>query len=227
MLSNLSQIRRPSKSAIVNSSIAHLNASRRHRILAAQQLRTLKNEGDALRREVNEWRARAGVAPVEEPMRSDAFGIVIRGELEFEAGDMLDADEGEEDEEAGGSNASVYVGRHYAAEPAPYTEADEYARLQQEHADMMAAQMHAPLVHTGLHPSAPPHPHGYAVHPESRQPAQYYGGSPTIVHPGLTTFENPAMSYEHPQPIMHPEAQWAYEKQQQMLHAQQQRQGSW
>ena len=39
LLPNLSQIRRPSKSSIVNSSIAHIHASRRHRLLAARELR--------------------------------------------------------------------------------------------------------------------------------------------------------------------------------------------
>ncbi|KAJ7164499.1 hypothetical protein C8R46DRAFT_313472 [Mycena filopes] len=259
LLSNLSQIRRPSKSAIVNSSIAHLNASRRHRVLAAQQLRMMKNEADALRREVNEWRARAGVAFVEEPMRGDAFGIVLRGELEFEAGDMLEGDEGEDDDEAGGSNGGVYGGRQYTAEPpAAYTEepVDEYAllqrqqqeRQQQEHAEMMAAaaaataQMHgAPFAHTVLHPSAPSHAlaeQGYPVNPGHRQsipPAHYYAPSPIIASP-VVSYENPAMGYDAHVPV-HPavqaelEANWAFEKQQQLLHAhhqqQRQRQESW
>ncbi|KAF7341876.1 BHLH domain-containing protein [Mycena sanguinolenta] len=216
MLSNLSQIRRPSKSAIVNSSIAHLNASRRHRILAAQQLRAMKNEADALRHELNEWRARAGVAFIEEPMRSDAFGIVLRGELEFEAGDMLEGDSGEDDEEAGG----VYAGGvHYPPRG---------RGGQQEHAEMLAqAQLQqAAFVHAGVHPSAVAHAHalppqGYASSP----PAHYYTPSPTIAGPALAAFDNPAMGYE---PATQAEL-WA---QQQMMHArhrqqQPQRQGSW
>lgn len=83
LLPNLSQIRRPSKSAIVNSSIAHVHASRRHRLLAARELRLLKLESDALRRELNEWRDRAGLPRVEEPLRSDAFSIVLSAELEI------------------------------------------------------------------------------------------------------------------------------------------------
>ncbi|KAJ7016347.1 hypothetical protein C8F04DRAFT_1162449 [Mycena alexandri] len=224
------QIRRPSKSAIVNSSIAHLNASRRHRILAAQQL-------------LNEWRARAGVAFVEEPMRGDAFGIVLRGELEFEAGDMVEGEEGEEDDEAGGTNGGVYGGRQYAPERAAYTEepVDEYAllqRQQQEHADMMAAQMQAPFDHTVLHPSTPPHAlpeQAYPINPGHRQPvsAHYYTPSPTIASP-VISYENPAMAYEHApvHPAMQAElnAHWAFEKQQQILHAhhqEQQRQANW
>ncbi|KAJ7897979.1 hypothetical protein B0H14DRAFT_2675827 [Mycena olivaceomarginata] len=84
LLPNLSQFRRPTKSSIVNSSIAHINALCRHRILAAQELRLLKNEADALRHEVNAWRMTADVPSVEEPRRSDGFGFILSGELEFE-----------------------------------------------------------------------------------------------------------------------------------------------
>ncbi|KAJ7921180.1 hypothetical protein B0H13DRAFT_160940 [Mycena leptocephala] len=230
LLTNLNQIRRPSKSAIVNSSIAHLNASRRHRILAAQQLRMMKNEADALRHEVNEWRARAGVAFVEEPMRSDAFGIVLRGELEFEAGDMLEGDSGEDDEDSAG----MYGAPQYTAEPV-----DDYAlvqRQQQEHAEMLAAQaaqmQQASFAHPGVHPSAPTHalpPQGYPVTPPS---AHYYTPSPTIASPALAAFDNSAlgMAFEHPGMQTELNAKWA---QQQMLHAhhhrqqQQHRQGTW
>jgi hypothetical protein len=81
-LPNLSQIRRPSKSSIVNSSIAHINASRRHRLLASRELRLLKLESDALRRELNEWRDRASLPRLEEPIRSEGFAVVLSGELE-------------------------------------------------------------------------------------------------------------------------------------------------
>ncbi|KAL0570977.1 hypothetical protein V5O48_010984 [Marasmius crinis-equi] len=82
MLPNLSQIRRPSKSAIVNSSIAHIHASRRHRALASRELRMLKLESDHLRRELNEWRDRSGIPRVEEPVRSEGFSMVLNQELE-------------------------------------------------------------------------------------------------------------------------------------------------
>lgn len=82
LLPNLSQIRRPSKSAIVNSSIAHIHASRRGRALASRELRMLKLESDHLRRELNEWRDRAGIQRVEEPVRGDGFSMVLNGELE-------------------------------------------------------------------------------------------------------------------------------------------------
>ena len=82
LLPNLTQIRRPSKSSIVNSSIAYVHASRRNRSLAARELRNLKAECDTLRREVNEWRDRANIPRVEEPLRSDGFAMVLNGELE-------------------------------------------------------------------------------------------------------------------------------------------------
>ncbi|KAI0253490.1 hypothetical protein BJV78DRAFT_1152894 [Lactifluus subvellereus] len=101
LLPNLSQIRRPSKSAIVNSSIAHIHASRRHRAMASRELRLLKLEADALRRELNEWRVRANHPRVEEPVRSEAFSMVLNGEVE-----ILTSIPGmdEEDEEGLGDN---------------------------------------------------------------------------------------------------------------------------
>ncbi|KAL5511042.1 hypothetical protein ACEPAH_4257 [Sanghuangporus vaninii] len=73
LLPNLATVRRPSKSAIVNSSIAMIHQSRRTRLLAARELRLIRAESDALRRELNEWRARAGLPRVEEPPRSPEF----------------------------------------------------------------------------------------------------------------------------------------------------------
>ncbi|KAH0826865.1 hypothetical protein J3R83DRAFT_4403 [Lanmaoa asiatica] len=97
LLPNLSQIRRPSKSAIVNSSIAHIHASRRHRLLASRELRLLKLESDALRRELNEWRDRAGLPRVDEPVRGEGFTMVLSGEVE-----VLTAAVGEEEDESQG-----------------------------------------------------------------------------------------------------------------------------
>lgn len=92
LLPNLSQIRRPSKSSIVNSSIAHIHASRRHRLLASRELRLLKLESDALRRELNEWRDRAGLPRLEEPVRGEGFTMVLSGEIEVLAS-IADEDE--------------------------------------------------------------------------------------------------------------------------------------
>ncbi|KAJ7845627.1 hypothetical protein B0H14DRAFT_2774114 [Mycena olivaceomarginata] len=216
------QLRRPSRSAIINSSIAHLNASRIHRVLAAQQLRMIKNESDVLRREVNEWRARAGVASVDEPMHSDAFGIVIRGELDFGAGNMLDAgDWGEDDEKAASDNGGV----EGAAAADEYALPQLHQQQEQAHAEIPAAQMHhqqqqqTPFAHTVLYPPAPqesPVPMNPG-HPEPAVPfAHYYTTSPTIVKPVLAlSFENPTIGYDHPAMSMHAEvgAKWAYKRQ--------------
>ena len=93
LLPNLSPIRRPSKSAIVNGSIAHVQAAQRHRASAARELRLLKLETDALRRELNEWRVRKGISLIEEPPRSDTFSMVLAGEMEVLPEVQPDADE--------------------------------------------------------------------------------------------------------------------------------------
>ncbi|KAF7310290.1 BHLH domain-containing protein [Mycena indigotica] len=86
LLPPLRVIRRPSKSAIVNSSIATVQAARRHRVLAAQTLKTMLRETEALRREVNEWRTRARIPTLDAPLRSEtdnqALDMVLRGEVE-------------------------------------------------------------------------------------------------------------------------------------------------
>lgn len=84
LLPNLASVRRPSKSAIVNSSIALIHTQRRARSTAARELRLLKLEADALRAEVNEWRDRAGMGltRIEEPVRSREFEELVSGGLE-------------------------------------------------------------------------------------------------------------------------------------------------
>ncbi|KAG9038895.1 hypothetical protein FRB95_013573 [Tulasnella sp. JGI-2019a] len=84
LLPNLASVRRPSKSAIVNSSIALIHTQRRSRSTAARELRLLKLEADALRAEVNEWRERAGMglARIDEPIRSREFEELVSGGLE-------------------------------------------------------------------------------------------------------------------------------------------------
>ncbi|KAJ6576980.1 hypothetical protein DFH09DRAFT_1077930 [Mycena vulgaris] len=94
LLPNLAGVRRPSRIAITKSSIAHIHSSRRHRMLASQQLRALHAENESLRLEVNQWRLRAGVPAVAEPRRGEAFMLVLTGaELEM---DPVDACEDEE-----------------------------------------------------------------------------------------------------------------------------------
>jgi hypothetical protein len=64
--------------------------------MASRELRLLKLEADAVRRELNEWRARAHLPRVEEPVRSEAFSMVLNGEVE-----ILTSIPGMEDEEDG------------------------------------------------------------------------------------------------------------------------------
>jgi hypothetical protein len=51
--------------------------------MASRELRLLKLEADALRRELNEWRDRANLHRDEEPVRSEAFSMVLNGEVEI------------------------------------------------------------------------------------------------------------------------------------------------
>jgi hypothetical protein len=146
LLPNLSQIRRPSKSAIVNSSIAHIHASRRHRTLAARELRHLKLEADAYRREINQWRERSGLPGIEEPARSDAFALVLSGEIEleqelagfgenFEGGSYL----GPVDEEDGYDDEDEYM-QH----PAHAQQQQQMAMAQQQMAAAVVSPAHEP-----------------------------------------------------------------------------------
>lgn len=154
LLPNLSQIRRPSKSSIVNSSIAHIQASRRHRHIASRELKTLKFEGDALRRELNEWRDRAGLPRVEEPVRGDGFSMVLAGELEVIQGIAIE----EEDEDAeDGFGVGLAMGAmpgmpHPPQQPVqgysvPYMEEMEDVSM----LNSMYAQQSAGIQHHGVH----------------------------------------------------------------------------
>ncbi|KAJ7869720.1 kinase-like domain-containing protein [Mycena olivaceomarginata] len=81
LLPSLAEVRRPSKAAIVESSIAYVHSAREHRTLASRELRALHIENQSLRREVNEWRARAGLDATVEPRRSDSFVLVLTGDM--------------------------------------------------------------------------------------------------------------------------------------------------
>lgn len=51
-------------------------------MIAARELRAIKAEADAMRRELNEWRERSGIPRLEEPTRGDGFNLVLSGEVE-------------------------------------------------------------------------------------------------------------------------------------------------
>ncbi|EDR06416.1 uncharacterized protein LACBIDRAFT_294648 [Laccaria bicolor S238N-H82] len=152
LLPNLSQIRRPSKSSIVNSSIAHINASRRHRLLAARELRLVKLESDALRRELNEWRDRAALPRIEEPMRSDGFSMILSGELEVIAAVPGDGDE-EDGYDGEGGNDGGYGGAYMddIEEEGPYSTVP----TQHPNAQMHLEEMDDPRVAAMLKNSNP------------------------------------------------------------------------
>jgi len=87
LLPNLTSVRRPSKSAIVNSSIALIHAQRRQRATAARELRTLYSQFLLLKAECDEWRLRSGVPPVEDGERSKEFISLIELREEEEMGE--------------------------------------------------------------------------------------------------------------------------------------------
>ena len=59
-------------------------------------------ESDALRRELNEWRDRAGLPRVDEPPRGEGFGMVMAGELEVIAAINEDDEDGYDDDDGFG-----------------------------------------------------------------------------------------------------------------------------
>ncbi|KAJ7165014.1 hypothetical protein C8R46DRAFT_302572 [Mycena filopes] len=254
LLPNLSQIRRPSKSSIVNSSIAHINASRRHRLLAAQQLRLVKNEADALRHEVNEWRMRAGVPAVEEPRRADGFGVILSGELEFEAGDMMEGDDEEEDDYGNAVAGASYGERQFVNGHSYTEEPEEFIHAQQQQVELMAQQQQpfaAPEMHV---PHPHPHPPPMTIAIGAPLPLQrthshsppHYAASPMIASPTIGTppdwnpnnmvvyDQHARQLHQHQMMLQHHQQQqeendkWAYQQhQQQMRAAVVGRQASW
>ncbi|KAH7889171.1 hypothetical protein F5I97DRAFT_1934138 [Phlebopus sp. FC_14] len=196
LLPNLSQIRRPSKSAIVNSSIAHIHASRRHRLLASRELRTLKLESDALRRELNEWRDRAGLPRVEEPVRGEGFGMVLSGEVE-----ILAAAVGEEDEEGQGQYDGYEDGEDDFTGSLP--------TIMDESEDGVPANATAMFKNTdmfGQHMAGGNAPHAdvHVAHLMPRGPTGAHGGPMIAQMPASVSFENPVMpSLYEPQVAPH------------------------
>ncbi|KAH9928108.1 uncharacterized protein B0H18DRAFT_1084582 [Fomitopsis serialis] len=165
LLPNLSQIRRPSKSSIVNSSIAHL--------------RLIKLEADALRRELNEWRDRSGLPRVEEPVRGEGFQMILSGE---EDGADYAGDDYGDDEFVGAQNGSV-VGNH--ANIGPVT--SPWTRFASRwHTRPHCAPQERPFAHgvpnNGMHL------------PPLMTRGGHNNGTPMIVQsPTSVSFENPAM----------------------------------
>ncbi|KAJ7080178.1 hypothetical protein B0H15DRAFT_953668 [Mycena belliarum] len=89
---------RPPKRTIISAALAHARAAHRHRALASRTLRALHAEALAARREVDAWRARAGVAPLPPPVRGEGFASVVRGEDGVEVRDFVYEGEGDIEE---------------------------------------------------------------------------------------------------------------------------------
>ncbi|KAG8922298.1 hypothetical protein FRC00_007588 [Tulasnella sp. 408] len=123
LLPNLASVRRPSKSAIVNSSIALVHTMRRSRATSARELRLLKLEADALRAEVNQWRERAGMGltPVEEPARSRDFEELVSGGLEEDAEGLLEEERRALEIVKEGLNADFYDDEDSSDNQGPFT----------------------------------------------------------------------------------------------------------
>jgi len=209
LLPNLSQIRRPSKSAIVNSSIAHIHASRRHRFLAARELRLIKMEADALRRELNEWRDRSALPRVEEPVRGEGFNLVLSGEVEVVVPTNPDDDEGMDNEDgdddinysrvsAGSADDIDNMSQTAAAAllasggtippqssspPVPFTDGQSTA-INNVHSRPQAVSGSPPMIQSS---NSNQHPH-HAPQPVS------HGGPAIARQTPPISFENPAMS---------------------------------
>ncbi|KAI0685052.1 hypothetical protein BC835DRAFT_1421649 [Cytidiella melzeri] len=192
LLPNLSQIRRPSKSSIVNSSIAHIHASRRHRLLAARELRALKAESDALRRELNEWRNRSGLPRIDEPVRGEGFQMIMSGEVEILSAGPI---EEEGDDEYGDDD-----GPAYNAMPASHQMVDDQDDIRgHPFAHNIHHAHHAPPQH-----HIPAHHGGHGLNLQTMIPRGSAGiPSPMIVqNPQTVSFENPAMASMYDPPHM-------------------------
>lgn len=173
---------------------------------ASRELRLVKMEADALRRELNEWRDRSGLPRVEEPIRGEAFQMVLNGEVEVlnpgpieeEDGDYPGDDYGDEDYPAL-SNAGVMAGAPHSAHMNVAVGSEDPAEeLRNPLARAAAASLlntadANPFAHSA--PAIPAH-----LHTILPRPAQ----GPIIVQsPTGMSFENPVMPsmYEpHPHP---------------------------
>jgi hypothetical protein len=197
LLPNLSQIRRPSKSAIVNSSIAHIHASRRHRAMASRELRLLKLEADAVRRELNEWRDRAHLPRVEEPVRSEAFSMVLSGEVE-----VLTSIPGMDEEEDGD-------GFDNEDDVPIRASSDGIGRPISEEAEDLNS-MAIPTIKSAVNPFA----HNALNHPGAAQLAHILPRPSSINRPVIAqnipnvSFENPAMTSLYDQQTQVPSQQY-------------------
>lgn len=185
LLPTLSQLRRPSKSNIVNTSIAHIHASRRHRLLASRELRILKLEADALRRELNEWRDRAGIPRVEEPVRGEGFSMVLSGELELVVPGMVNGVGMDDDDD------DLYPNGYAEDEAYPSPDGPELEMVKNPNYRQAVPNNNGSPPPVSSVSSSPPYPHRPSISVPPQQPVM---GGPMIASPTAMSFDNPAMA---------------------------------
>jgi hypothetical protein len=202
----------------VNSSIAHIHASRRHRLIAARELRILKGETDALRQELNEWRDRSGLPRLEEPARGDGFNVVLNGEVEIilpaiqqddmdEDGedDLHHAHSAEDMEEAARAVGVNMIKRSQSPISVPSPPSHQFAHnvppLSVNQSGVAHAHSHPQQVMGGLQShQAITQP----VHGRQHAAPHHIPANPTIAsHQSPVSYENPAMIYDGYHPPQH------------------------
>ncbi|KZS87436.1 hypothetical protein SISNIDRAFT_470911 [Sistotremastrum niveocremeum HHB9708] len=209
LLPNLSSVRRPSKSAIVNSSIALIHAQRRARATAARELRTLYSQYAQLKVECDEWRRRSGLRPVEEADRSADFVSLMECREEEEMGEEEKGalrmaignagedgyEDGEEGEEGSNDGVAEVVASnaHSSGFPGPATNgaAAHQQHLAQAHAAAQQAQAQAQLAHA----------HFAAAQLRAHAQADAHHGHPSlpqITAPGMLPFDSITGMFSEP-----------------------------
>jgi len=187
LLPTLSQLRRPSKSNIVNTSIAHIHASRRHRLLASRELRILKHEADALRRELNEWRDRAGIPRIEEPVRGEGFSMILSGELELVVPGIVNGVMDDDDDDFG--TPGYAEDEAYPSADGPELEDARLTMVKNTNYPQVAPTNGSPPPASNVS-SSPPYPHRPSITVAPQQPVM---GGPMIASPTAMSFDNPAI----------------------------------
>ena len=184
-------------------------------MVAARELRMIKVEADALRRELNEWRDRSGLPRLEEPARSDGFNLVLSGEVEVIVPSQHDdeenmEDDGDDDLYHGRSSDDVEeVARAAAMNMAKPSQSPTSAPSPTSH--QFAHNAPPPPVHQNgvahahsqqVSGGPQPHPaiaqllHGHQ-HPHAAPPHHVSnGGSIIASHQPPVSYENSAMIYD-------------------------------
>jgi hypothetical protein len=165
--------------------------------MASRELRLLKLEADAVRRELNEWRDRAHLPRVEEPVRSEAFSMVLSGEVE-----VLTSIPGMDEEEDGD-------GFDNEDDIPIRASSDGIGRPIPEEADDLNS-MAIPTIKSAVNPFT----HNALNHPGASQLAHILPRPSSISRPVIAqtipnvSFENPAMTSLYDQQTQVPSQQY-------------------